>query len=375
MRPIVGGVLALMLAIPASRAQDKPKDPPASPAERYKALLKEYQDAMKGFQEAVQAAKSPEEQQKVFREKYPSGKFAPRFLELAEQHANDPVALDALVWIVTNDGGRGSGTKDTTRPRALTLLREHVGHEKLGRVVPMLGFSFDKESGDLLRAILEKHPNEEVKGQACLALAQGMRQRAELAKRIKDDAGLAKRVEEVLGKDFAKELRKADLAKFEAEGEALFKQLADKYVLGMKPEAVVNLCISLGRSSDKGSEAVLRALLAKGSGADVQGPACLALAQVLKARADEMPAGGKETAAVRKESETLFERAAEKYADVKMGFYGTVGKKAKAELHELRFLAVGNPAPEVEGPDQDGKTFKLSDYKGKVVLLDFWNEF
>jgi cytochrome oxidase Cu insertion factor (SCO1/SenC/PrrC family) len=30
------------------------------------------------------------------------------------------------------------------------------------------------------------------------------------------------------------------------------------------------------------------------------------------------------------------------------------------------------PAPEIEGEDQDGVTFKLSDYRGKVILLDFW---
>jgi cytochrome oxidase Cu insertion factor (SCO1/SenC/PrrC family) len=34
--------------------------------------------------------------------------------------------------------------------------------------------------------------------------------------------------------------------------------------------------------------------------------------------------------------------------------------------------AAGNPAPEIEGKDVDGKPFKLSDYRGKVVLLDFW---
>ena len=27
-----------------------------------------------------------------------------------------------------------------------------------------------------------------------------------------------------------------------------------------------------------------------------------------------------------------------------------------------------------KGTDQDGKPFKLSDYKGKVVMLDFWSE-
>ena len=32
----------------------------------------------------------------------------------------------------------------------------------------------------------------------------------------------------------------------------------------------------------------------------------------------------------------------------------------------------GESAPEIEGEDLDGKKFKLSDYRGKVVLLDFW---
>ena len=35
-------------------------------------------------------------------------------------------------------------------------------------------------------------------------------------------------------------------------------------------------------------------------------------------------------------------------------------------------LAVGRPAPEIEGTDMDGKPLRLSDYKGKVVVLVFW---
>jgi hypothetical protein len=33
---------------------------------------------------------------------------------------------------------------------------------------------------------------------------------------------------------------------------------------------------------------------------------------------------------------------------------------------------IGNLAPEIEGEDIDGQRFKLSDYRGKVVVLDFW---
>ncbi|MBL8857631.1 MAG: redoxin domain-containing protein [Planctomycetes bacterium] len=33
---------------------------------------------------------------------------------------------------------------------------------------------------------------------------------------------------------------------------------------------------------------------------------------------------------------------------------------------------LGKLAPEISGEDIDGKPFKLSDYRGKVVMLDFW---
>ena len=43
------------------------------------------------------------------------------------------------------------------------------------------------------------------------------------------------------------------------------------------------------------------------------------------------------------------------------------------ELFGLRHLCVGSEAPDIEGEDQDGQRFHLSDYRGKVVLLDFWS--
>jgi len=43
-------------------------------------------------------------------------------------------------------------------------------------------------------------------------------------------------------------------------------------------------------------------------------------------------------------------------------------------LDEAQRLEPGLPAPEIEGKDLDGVPFKLSDYRGKVVLLDFWGD-
>jgi hypothetical protein len=36
--------------------------------------------------------------------------------------------------------------------------------------------------------------------------------------------------------------------------------------------------------------------------------------------------------------------------------------------------AIGDLAPEIEGSDLNDVAFKLSDYKGKVVVLDFWGD-
>ncbi|MBM3961406.1 MAG: hypothetical protein FJ306_05825 [Planctomycetes bacterium] len=37
-------------------------------------------------------------------------------------------------------------------------------------------------------------------------------------------------------------------------------------------------------------------------------------------------------------------------------------------------FGAGNVAPDIEGADLDGVAFKLSDYRGKVVFLDFWGD-
>ena len=261
---IVGGLLVLVLVLPAfsgEQGKDKAKDQgqPPTPAEQFKALEKEFQDAMQAFQKDYAAAKTDDERQKIVQEKYPQpDKFAPKFLALAEENPKDAAALDALLWVVTRSFG--SGAKDNPRSKALVILaRDYLQSEKLGQVCQSLVYGSDKESETLLRALLEKNPHKAVQGLACLALAQHLNRR-------------------------------------------------------------------LG--AQKGQ------------------------------------AG--------KEVEQLFERAAEKYGDVKTQFSGSVGDKAKSELFEIRFLAVGKIAPDIEGPDQNGVRFKLSDYRGKVVLLYFW---
>ncbi|MBM3989941.1 MAG: redoxin domain-containing protein [Planctomycetes bacterium] len=48
------------------------------------------------------------------------------------------------------------------------------------------------------------------------------------------------------------------------------------------------------------------------------------------------------------------------------------GDVVEGRLRAMNDLAVGKVAPDIEGKDLDGAPFKLSDYRGKIVVLDFW---
>lgn len=71
------------------------------------------------------------------------------------------------------------------------------------------------------------------------------------------------------------------------------------------------------------------------------------------------------------ERELLLERLLQSYSDVAIQDE-TMGKFAERALFAIRRLAVGKPAPQIEGEDIDGRRFKLSEYRGKVVMLSFW---
>lgn len=72
----------------------------------------------------------------------------------------------------------------------------------------------------------------------------------------------------------------------------------------------------------------------------------------------------------------LYEEGLAQHANVKVeSLRGvTIGKQAGQALHEMRFLNVGKPAQQIEGIDAEGKPMKLSDFKGKVVVLVFWGD-
>ncbi|RMH03804.1 MAG: hypothetical protein D6702_04935 [Planctomycetota bacterium] len=78
---------------------------------------------------------------------------------------------------------------------------------------------------------------------------------------------------------------------------------------------------------------------------------------------------------VRKEMKPALERLARDYGDLRFHFT-TYGELAAAFLapHPREALAVGRVAPEIVGRTVDGEELRLSDFRGRVVVLDFWGD-
>jgi thiol-disulfide isomerase/thioredoxin len=123
-----------------------------------------------------------------------------------------------------------------------------------------------------------------------------------------------------------------------------------------------------------GAERLLRTAMEKSPSRRVKGTACFGLACYLKAhsrwRTGEMPQPKAD--AMARESIERFEQVIEQFADVNGGGKYTLGPLAESALFEIHNLSIGKVAPELAGVDLEGAQLKLSDYRGKVVVLTFW---
>ncbi len=158
-------------------------------------------------------------------------------------------------------------------------------------------------------------------------------------------------------------------------------------------------CTAMGRTPTKASMEFLTTIEKQSPHSAVQAQACLSLAEVHKRQAaiaqqiktaDEAKIAslitkyGRQTvdilkaaspAALEKRAEQHFQKVMETAAYAKVTYgNSTLGARAKSNLFELRNLSIGKTAPEIDGEDIDGNPMKLTDYRGKVVVLDFWGD-
>jgi RNA polymerase sigma factor (sigma-70 family) len=116
------------------------------------------------------------------------------------------------------------------------------------------------------------------------------------------------------------------------------------------------------------SSNLLQAMLDQNPKREVRGKACMALATLRK----DAAGFGTNTSATA-EAEKLYERVIAQFGSVSAESGKPLAELAQPELSELRRLAIGKTAPEINGQDLYGNPMKLSDYRGRVVALLFWS--
>ena len=109
-------------------------------------------------------------------------------------------------------------------------------------------------------------------------------------------------------------------------------------------------------------------VLARNKDAEARARATLNLALLLNERF-ELP-GSERDAAQRLADQN---RAAELFRQIVRDYpKSRSAKPAENYIFELEHLQTGMAAPDLEGRDADGKKITLSQFKGQVVVLDFW---
>src|ERR1700678_2940290 len=239
-----------------------------SPREQYEALRRQYDPLPFAFTSDPQTAKAACEP----------------FLKLARENPDDPVAVDAMSWLIARAAFIGSVDE------AMDLVgRDHATSDRLLPVIHSIDRSIATTASSLglLRAVVQKNSHVDTRAWACLVLGRSIAKRKNLI-----------------------QCRHGRL----------------ELTLHAHPS--------------------------------------------LKTRPRSQPEGesAEAIAAMDKEAGNLFERVIKEFAG-----FEDLADTARKELFELRHLAIGCAAPEIEGQDVDGNRFKLSDYRGKVVLLDFWS--
>lgn len=132
----------------------------------------------------------------------------------------------------------------------------------------------------------------------------------------------------------------------------------------LKSPKLAPMCIALMANRNPRSLTILEKIQANHPDPKIQGLAALGAAIVLKSIGDDADLLRKRLSYLRK--------AIIQSADVDVSGT-TVAKLAEDELYLIRFLTKGRVAPDLTGSDSAGRPIKLSDQKGKVVLLLFWS--
>jgi hypothetical protein len=162
----------------------------------------------------------------------------------------------------------------------------------------------------------------------------------------------------------------------------------------LKSEQLAEGCGDIARSRSAAAETLLRTILDKSPHAAVRAQACYNLALLLENEANIVDQLRKEPelaprvlqyygrdygghlaalnpTALKRQREEVYEQMQASFTKAEVQGM-SLGEVAERALFALHHLSVGTAAPEIEGENIHGLSMRLSEHRGKVVMLTFW---
>ncbi len=379
----------MLLALPALRADDKPKDEKQPPKEQFQSLVKDFRADQQKIINEYQKLKG-QEQQKKLQEYFALGsKYADKFLKIGEDNPKDPTAVDALFWVVQNGGNSPAVAKAIEKIKPVVvempfgdlanrLKTVRIGNPEIVEAVFKRAEDNSKDPNAFALFLwVTQNSNNSVRSKAVKQVATLIEQTPlkALASQLRSTFNVDDKIMESVLKRLQKEEKSSTV------GDLLFWIAQNGYyrpigakALGMIAEnyadhaGIENICQLFGRNKSPEAVEPLAKIVEKAEKPLVKAVATLSLGQALAGKVDTLGDNLSEAEKVAAEAERTLNMVIEKYS----AEFATVKPMAEAELKALHFNRVGLTTPEISAGDLDKKDFKLSDYRGKVVLLDFW---
>ena len=303
------GLTLLLVLLPTLARAD---DPPAgSPQAEYLALGREYIAARTAWMKSVPEPE-PAKADPFWIEHYrnsPDWAFAPRLIAFSEAHPQEKVAADtALMVLEMNPSARDAAVFPTYLRARDLLIRDHLEEDKVVQTCFGRPTFLAGNMEPYFEALLARSKNRDTLARACMGLVECNELRLRVAARPFFDHA-------------------DDHPEWEQRARFLNSRLDPAYIEYFRTADVSALTAA--------NEALLERVVNEFG--DIP----------------QIPAWAR--------PEVQAKNAGRKLADL-----------ASARLFRIRSLAPGQVAPEIVGEDIDGQPMKLSDYRGKVVVLVFW---
>lgn len=347
---------------------------------KLKELNAEYTKATTAWRNSLRGA-SPEEREELMKET-PQSSFGEKFVKLADEFAGTKVATSALTTALTKGSGEAKTAAST---RLLELAQMDSGTIESKSILLSLARSGQGKAKITATETLVDTAAKDLSGIGEATLTQVIKLRGESEAKTK----AANLMLGLADKDIRSNKAFDQLSTIATSTTGAMKAKALERITEhhANNDKLVAMMKSMGRAMpEQATEDWLKSICRKSTSDKIKGNAAVALNSFVGRRnmyrdfyadADESVLKNVDKdllAYLNKEVDPNEGEMIETVLDTYVKDNEKLVAEVKKQLFVVQNLSIGKTAPEIAAVDLDGVDFKLSDYRGKIVFLDFWGD-